>query len=206
MVIRAARQRVGPADDGQEMSLDDFVHCIGEEGYRFELVHGRLAVLPSPEQPHDSLLMMVYRPLFQYAMQHEEVINYVTPNARVFLPDQADATSLEPDIAAYCDFPHHLPLDQRDWRSINPTLVVEVVSETTADKDVVRNVELYLEIPSIREYWIVDPRPDPNSPRLVIYRRRGKRWQKPIEVEFGDAYETKLLPEFTLVIDPRRRT
>jgi Uma2 family endonuclease len=39
-------------------------------------------------------------------------------------------------------------------------LVGEVVWEDDPDKDLVRNVELYLQVPSIREYWVLDPLPD----------------------------------------------
>jgi Uma2 family endonuclease len=85
-------------------------------------------------------------------------------------------------------------------------LLVEIISEDDPRKDLVRNVELYLETPSVREYWIIDPRPDPDSPILWVYRRRGNRWQKPIEVPAGSTYESpKLLPGFSLLVDPRRR-
>lgn len=95
-----------------------------------------------------------------------------------------------------------LPLKLRHWRNISPFLVVEVVSDDNAAKDVVRNVALYLEIPSVRAYWIIDPRPDPDQPKLIVYCRRGRRWQKPIAVPFGGTYATQLLPGFELVVDP----
>jgi Uma2 family endonuclease len=90
-----------------------------------------------------------------------------------------------------------------DWRDVSPLLVAEVVSPDNAEKDLVRNVELYLAVPSIKEYWILDPRDDPDRPTLRVYRRRGARWQKPIDLAFGDTYTTRLLPGFTLTVNPR---
>jgi len=88
---------------------------------------------------------------------------------------------------------------------VNPILVVEVLSKKRPEKDLVRNVELYLEVSSIKEYWILDPRIDPDRPSLLVYRRRGKSWQKPIEVPFGGTYQTpRVLPGFSLVVDPDR--
>ena len=82
-------------------------------------------------------------------------------------------------------------------------LVAEIPSADDSDKDLVRNVELYLEVPSIREYWILDPLLDPDAPGLRVYRRRGRSRQKPIDVPFGGVYETpRLLPGFRLVVDP----
>ena len=41
--------------------------------------------------------------------------------------------------------------------------------------------------------------------KTYSYRRRGKGWQKPIEVPYGGAYETpRVLPGFRLVVDPDR--
>src|SRR5439155_1470268 len=76
------------------------------------------------------------------------------------------------------------------WQDYSPVLVVEIVSDDDPDKDYVRNVALYAEVPSIKEYWVLDPGPDPDRPSLRVYRRRGKGWQKPIDVPFGGTYQT----------------
>ena len=80
--------------------------------------------------------------------------------------------------------------------------VVEIVSPDDPDKDLFRNVDLYEQVPSIREYWILDPRDGLANTTLRVYRRRGRKWQKPLDVKPGDAYSTKLLPGFCLRIDP----
>ena len=64
-------------------------------------------------------------------------------------------------------------------------------------------MELYLQVPTIREYWIIDGRDDPDRPVMLVYRRRGSRWQNVIRVEAGETYETRLLPDFRLLLDPR---
>ena len=138
-----------------------------------------------------------------YSRTHPDVINYVSTAPRIFVPTRKKATRPEPDIAAYADFPHHLPRKERRWQDITPILIVEVISEDGPNKDLVRNVELYLEVPTVKEYWVLDPRPDPDRPSLRVYRRRGKNWQKPIDVAYGETYQTpRVLPGFSLVIDP----
>ena len=55
----------------------------------------------------------------------------------------------------------------------------------------------------MREYWIFDPRDRDGSSHLRVYRKRGSRsWQPPIDVPFGATYTTRLLPGFSLVVDP----
>jgi hypothetical protein len=61
-----------------------------------------------------------------------------------------------------------------------------------------------VQVPSIREYWILDAREGPNDPTLIVYRRRGAVWLKPRTFAYGETYTTSLLPRFKLLIDPRR--
>src|SRR5262249_45999380 len=121
----------------------------------------------------------------------------------VHVPGRPGVTSVEPDVTAYYDFPLDKLLKDLHWRDVSPLLVVEVLSIDDPDKDLVRNLELYLQVPTIREYWILDTRADPDRPPMLVYRRRGSRWQRPIEVAYGETYTTKLLPGFELVLDPR---
>ena len=113
-----------------------------------------------------------------------------------------DVTAPEPDVTAYRDFPLHLPFRSVRWEDVSPILVVEVLSHDDPDKDLVRNVELYLQVPSIKEYWLFDTRDDPEQLRLQVRRRYRGRWSLR-EYGPGDIYTTKLLPNFTLVLDPR---
>jgi Uma2 family endonuclease len=85
---------------------------------------------------------------------------------------------------------------------MNPILVVEVLCDRYHKKDLVRNVALYQEAPSVKEYWVLDPRDDADHPTLRVYRRRGQAWQRPIDVPFAGTYTTPLLPGFTLIVDP----
>ena len=199
----ATRLKLTPKDHGREIDPDEFDAADGEGGYHYEIIDGRVYVSPVPDNPADSLERWLFEKLFLYSRDHPGVINYLSPKTCVFVHSRPKATKPEPDIAAYNDYPHHLPRRQRRWQDLSPFLVVEVVSEGKPEKDLVRNVELYLEVPSIKEYWVLDPRPDPDRPSLTVYRRRGKNWQKPIDVPFGATYQTpRVLPEFTLVVDP----
>ena len=94
------------------------------------------------------------------------------------------------------------PIRSVRWQDVSPILVVEVLSLDDPDKDLVRNVELYSQVPSIAEYWLFDTRDDPERLRLQVRRRSRGRWRLS-EYDPGDTYTTKLLPDFTLILDPR---
>ena len=102
------------------------------------------------------------------------------------------------------DWLQHRPLGVALAREVSPVLVVEVLSLDEPDKDLVRNVDLYLRVPSIKEYWLIDSRESATRPTMTAYRRHGKRWRTK-RLAFGDRYTTPLLPGFELVVDPRAR-
>ncbi len=203
MATLTTPQILTPADDGRVIDPEEFERSIGEEGHRYEIIDGRISVSPLPDAPNDDLESWLHAKLQEYSAQRPDLIHYVTRKARIFISNRPRATRPEPDIAAYQNYPHHLPRRERRWQDLTPALVVEVLSEENAEKDLVRNVALYLEVPSIKEYWILDPRLDPDQPSLLVYRRRGKNWQKPIAVPYGETYETpRFLPGFRLVVNP----
>jgi Uma2 family endonuclease len=148
--------RIGPADHGRLVTVEEFEAAQDEEGYSSELIDGRLYVSPEPDLPHEQITDWVLNVLMEYAREHPKVINFVSARARVPAPRRAGPTQAQPDVTAYHDFPVHLPIPTVNWRDISPVLVVEVVSEENPEngpeKDLLRNVEIYESIPSIREY------------------------------------------------------
>ncbi len=194
------KMQFGPGDRGRRMTYDEFMAADYQEGYRYELIDGELIVSPAPNMPHDLVEKWVGLKLELYAEAHADVINYVTNKARLSVPDRDKATAPEPDIAVYQGLPLDLPDEELDWRNFSPLLVVEVMSPDNADKDQVRNVKLYFQIPSIKEYWLFDPRASSRHPSLRVYRRHGKQWRI-IDIAPGGTYTTKLLPGFELVVD-----
>jgi Uma2 family endonuclease len=196
--------KIGPADHGRPIAYEEFRTAEWEEGYQYELIDGKLYVSPAANPPQGLVEKWLNTRVDRYAEQHPEVINFVYNKARVFVPDRPGVTNPEPDLAAYRNFPLDLPWEELRWEELNPLLVAEVMSLDNPDKDLVRNVELYLQVAAIREYWILDTREGISRLVMYVYRRRGSRWQRPIQVGFGERYTTKLLPGFELILNPRR--
>ena len=202
-MIQRARQQFGPGDHGRRVSYDEFMAGIYQEGYKYEIIDGEIYVSPLPDMPHEMLEMWLFRKLDRYAATHADAINRVSFKARLFVPDRDDLTVPEPDLAAYKDFPPDLPGVEFHWRNVSPMLVVEVLSASDPDKDLVRNVDLYWQIPSIMEYWVFDTRLSDALPVLLVHRRQARKW-KITEIAPGGTYTTRLLPEFELVVDRRQ--
>lgn len=194
--------KLGPLDQGRSMTLDEFMAGDYEEGYQYELIDGMLSVSPLPNASEGLVDDWISEKLKAYARARPDIINWVYGKARVFVPGRLGVTNPEPDVSAYHNFPRDQDFRTLRWEDFSPILVVKILSPDDPNKDLIRNVALYLQVPSIKEYWILDPRQSPDEPTLHVYRRLGKRWRKPIVLAYGDRYTTKLLPGFELLLDP----
>jgi Uma2 family endonuclease len=196
--------KIGPADHGRPLTLEEFQSADGQEGFRYEIIGGKLYVSPMPNPSENWAEEWLGDWLRLYARAHSGVINYVSSKARVFVPGIAEVTAPEPDLAAYHNYPcDRAPRDLR-WEEVSPLLVVEVLVGGDPDKDLNRNVELYRQVASIQEYWILDAREDATLPTLLVYRRRDRsRWRKVLTVEPASTYTTDLLPGFSLTLNTR---
>ena len=193
--------RLGPTNHGQRLTYEDFLTADFKEGHQYEIIEGKLYVAALPNLPQGRLERWIDQKLQRYSDTHPEIINYVHPKARVFLPERDVVTAPEPDLSAFHDFPIDIPWREVQWEDVSPFLVVEVVSADDPNKDLVRNVRLYRQVSSIKEYWILDNRADADRPTLQVHRRVGRRWRV-LDFAFGDTYTTRLLPGFSLLIDP----
>src|SRR5688500_18758266 len=117
--------QIGPRDHGRRMDYAEFMGGDYQEGYRYEIIEGRLYVSPQANLPHDRLNGYILRKLEAYATRRPAVINYVSAKARVFVPDVPLETVPEPDVAAYRDFPDAL---DTQWEDVSPLVVVEVLA------------------------------------------------------------------------------
>lgn len=197
------RFHLGPTDNGRRLTWQEFEFAEFQSGFCYELIDGRLSVAATPNPRHSTIERWMYGNLLDYLRLRRDVINHITASATVFVPARPELTAPQPDLAAYSGFDLKR-LDDEDfsWKEVSPILVIEIVSPDSPLKDLFRNVELYELVSTIREYWIFDPRDGPSRTTLRVYRRRGKHWQKPIDVGAGERYTTKMLPGFCLTMKP----
>jgi Uma2 family endonuclease len=191
---------LGPKDHGLELSYEEFLDADYQEGHRYEIINGRLYVSPLPNFSDDWYERFIAEKLATWARRHSDVIGWVSTKPRVFVHSRQKTTAPEPDIAAFRDRPAS---PDADWRTMSPLIVVEVMKKDWK-KDLVRNVELYREIPSVLEYWIVDIRKDVNDPKLIVFRRDSgdDDWTK-TDYPADAVYKTPLLRGFKLPVTPQ---
>ena len=121
--------KIGPADHGRRMSLDEFDKAQAEEGRIYELSRGIIAVTDVPALRHLCQVDAIRDQLsaFQFAR----------PKRSLYIVGRGHCKIMVAELVS------------------ERNLVIEVVSPESERRDYVQTPEEYLRF-GVREYWIVD--------------------------------------------------
>ncbi len=162
--------RIGPADRGRAMTLEEFLDVDIEEGYRYELARGVLEVNQVPNDPHRDVVCNVYRGVARYDERHPGVIHSFGGGSEFQFLIPGLASGRNPDLGVV------LRGAPRDWRGRRiPALAAEVVSRGSITRDYQAKREEYLAY-GLLEYWIVDPL----ERKVTVLTRHGDTWSEAV--------------------------
>lgn len=191
MIVAKSKTRLGPYDHGRKMSLKSFEFAQVEDGYLFELHRGYVIVSEVANYHHAMQIMAILEAPWAYKIAHPDAIHAILGTMECKLPIPSWDSERHPDIAVYLTRPKGKK-DRTLWRTWLPELVIEVVSESSRDRDYVEKRDEYWSL-GVKEYWIVDAK----LAQVLVLRRGKSAW---LEKALGadDVLETKLLPGFKL--------
>lgn len=152
-----------------------------DDDQRWELIDGEaFCMSPGPNRLHQKWLGDLYVQFHTY-LEGRPCEVYIAP-FDVRLPEYSEAsdeetiTVVQPDMMVVCD------RDKLDDRGVKgaPDLVVEIISPSTAKRDITTKYELY-QCSGVKEYWLMYP----NDRTLLVYRLSDDRKYASPEV-FGE--------------------
>lgn len=158
------------------MTVDEFLAWAArQEKGRYELFDGRV-IMQQPERwGHLSRKGRIYSVLLAAIEKAEAPFFAATDGATVRIDKD---TAFEPDaLVAPLPYP-----DDDALEIANPVLVVEVLSPSTAKRDLADKLAGYFKVPSIQHYLVLDP-----EEREIIWHRRaaGGALEAPLAVREG---------------------
>lgn len=169
------------------LSVEDLAQ-LPDDGKRYEILEGDLAVSPSPNRKHQNAI----RRLSSFFIQAESQSHgewYPAPFDVVL--DKHNV--VEPDLL----FIRQDRLDIITDANVQgvPDLVVEVLSPSTQDRDLGVKAHVYARF-QIPEYWLVDP----DAETLTIYRLAAEGYQLIGTFRIGDSVVSPLFPDLPLSV------
>ena len=160
--------RIGPADHGRRMTLEEYLDAEAIEGYRYELARGVLEVTNVPGEDHGVIVWGLLQAVGRYDIDHPGMIYRAGGAGEFQLVMPGLVSGRNPDIAVTL---RNTPRTVRGRRL--PTLVMEVVSrgKQSRERDHRTKREEYL-AHGVLENWIVDPK----ERRILVLIRDGDTW------------------------------
>ena len=163
------------------LTLKDYL-ALPEGGPRYELIHGDLYMLPSPSKIHQRSIRRIVYFIEAYLDENDVGEVFFSPFDVIL----EEFSAVQPDILFVAD---GNPDAADDAVHGAPDLVVEVLSPSNAQYDLVTKRRLY-QNHKVKEIWIVDPKQ-----RTVLIDRRGPDGYAPeLLLQEGDALTTPQLP------------
>jgi Uma2 family endonuclease len=158
-MVDAARKRA---------SYAEYIALANDSNVKYEYVAGEVIAMAGGTIAHGRLIGRAGT-LIDRALGGRPCI--VLPSDLRIRIRAADRSTY-PDLHVVCGEPERDPDD--DHAIVNPTVIVEVLSDSTAGLDRIEKFAAYRRLPSLREYVLVSQR----ERRIEIYRRgEHRRWQ-----------------------------
>ena len=191
MLLSKAKTKLGPQHHGCKMSLKAFEFAKVEDGHLFELARGYIVVSEVAIYSHSMRAAFIHKHLDVYHFNNPASLYVILTGGecKLLIPDWE--SERHPDLAVYLAAPKGRQ-DRTMWRTWIPDLAIEIVSESSRDRDYTEKRDEYWTL-GVKEYWIVDARLE----RVLILRRGRSQWTEKT-LESDGVCETKLLPGFKL--------
>jgi Uma2 family endonuclease len=144
----------------------EYVAIANDSEVRYEYISGEIVAMAGGTVAHARLISRISSALDRALEGKPCIVLPSDMRVRIRAADRATY----PDLFVVCGQPEQDTDD--DHAVVNPTVIVEVLSDSSADSDRTDKFAAYRRLTSLREYVLVAQR----ERRIEVYRRDGRRW------------------------------
>jgi Uma2 family endonuclease len=134
----------------QYLTIEEYLELENESSQKHEYYQGEIFAMSGPKVVHNIIAMNLA------GMLHQKLkgkpCKPFNSDQRIHIPKNTLFTY--PDISIVCG--EIITLNDDQWNILNPVVVIEVLSPSTALYDRVEKFRLYRDISSLKEYILVD--------------------------------------------------
>ena len=147
---------------GKKVSYEEFMQIYEKSTLRMELINGEIHLLASPIIQHQAVLGKLHL-LFNGYFKSKKCRVFMAPfDVHFKKKDIKEPDVMQPDILVACDLENNVTEKGRYMGT--PTLVLEILSESTRSKDMIDKLNTYM-LSGVKEYWIIDIKND----KIMVY-------------------------------------
>lgn len=140
---------------GKKVSYEEFMEINEKSTLRMEYINGEIQLMDSPNLGHQEILGRLHLIFHEYFKGKKCRVFMAPFDVHFRKKGIKDPDVMQPDLLLACDVKGNV--NEKGKYMGTPTLVLEILSESTRSKDMVDKLNTYM-LSGVREYWIVDPR------------------------------------------------
>lgn len=149
---------------GKKVSYEEFMEIYSKSTLRMEFINGEIHILASPNIGHQQIVGRLYLILNEY-FKGKKCEVFLAPFDVHFFKKGFDVPDvMQPDLLVACDMEVEGNVTKNGRYMGTPTLVIEILSDSTRSKDMVDKLNTYM-LSGVKEYWIIDTKQE----SIMIY-------------------------------------
>lgn len=159
---------------------------------RVELLWGKVFKMsPAPTTNHQWVSSILHREISNYLKKSPCVVFHAPFDVYLNIQDAQSDSVVQPDIVVLCD---KNKLDDKGCQGA-PDLVVEILSPSSAKKDMKYKLKLYEEA-GVPEYWVVDP----VNCLIQVFTLEDGKYKLHYPLTYEDNIQSKVIDGLTLAL------
>ncbi|MEN6313413.1 MAG: type II toxin-antitoxin system prevent-host-death family antitoxin [Clostridiaceae bacterium] len=137
----------------RKVSYEEFLEISENSEERYEYIDGEIYLLASPKAVHQQILGELYGILYNW-FRGKSCRPLFAPFDITLKRNEENINIVQPDLMVICDLEEKL--NEKNYYMGVPSLMVEILSESSRGKDQVKKLDLYMST-GVKEYWIINP-------------------------------------------------
>lgn len=137
----------------RKVTYEEFLRISENSDERYEYIDGEIYLMASPKTIHQQILGELYG-LFYNWFRGKPCRPMLAPYDITLKRHSENINIVQPDLMIICDLEEKL--NEKNYYMGVPSLMVEILSESTRGKDQVKKLDLYMST-GVKEYWIINP-------------------------------------------------
>lgn len=170
---------------GKKVSYQEFMEIYEKSTLRMEFINGEIYLLGSPSIGHQEILGRLYLQFHESFKGNKCRVFFAPFDVHFHKIDFKEPDVMQPDILVACDLEGNI--SEKDRYMGTPTLVVEILSDSTRTKDMVDKLSTYM-LSGVEEYWLFDPKQE----SVMIYSFAKHEIDSCKAYERGDTAQSKV--------------
>lgn len=174
------------ATEQKRISIEEYLELEEQTGERYEYLGGEVRMMAGTELEHEMIVNRLIRLLSECLEQ--KGCTLISGQMKLYTP-HCDKAFLYPDIHIYCGKIKKEKMPQGSYALVNPSLIIEVLSQDRRNYDRGDKFDCYRQIESLQSYVLIESKLETHDPAVYVRIWEGNRQFQEKKLDLSDTLD-----------------